>query len=168
LSTADSLLEIAKNLGPALTGVAGAAATLWKTTHSIFNRLKVLEDKADQHRVRLQSIAVGLASLESRLLSNDNSTKTLDAGYDEHERGLSSIRSQLSSFITQAHFAKTLERLAAAERRMSEVDEEIDRLDKTLISFAKEQNEQWQGINRSLGQLEGFIRASRVSVHDGE
>jgi chromosome segregation ATPase len=166
LSTTDALLDLAKNLGPALTGVAGAVATLWKTTHRIFDRLKELEEEADLCKVRAKSVAVSLADLESRLLSNDNSTRILDAGYSDHDRVLSSIKSQLASFITQAHFAKTLERLATAERHLSEIDDEIDRLDKTLVSFAKEQNEQWQGINRSLGKLEGFIKASRASVHD--
>lgn len=158
MPTADAIVEVVKALGPVATGVGGALATLWRTTHRIFARLKKLEAGVD-------SLQVSVTRTDNQVQSHDNQIRTLDAGVAEHERTLVSLRAALPTLVTQTSLAKVLERLASAERRMAELEEENDRLERTLVNFAREQNEQWQGINRSLGQLEGYIKG-RTLIHD--
>lgn len=164
-STTDAIVEVAKNIGPAVTGIGGALATLWKTTRGIFDRLKKLEEEVTRCKSRFKELSSDVTSSTAGVKSAIGQIEILGVGLREHEQSLQTIRAGISSLVTQTVYAKTLERLSAVERHVCELRGDIDRLDKTLVSFAREQNEQWHSINRSLGQLEGYIKG-QVSMHD--
>jgi chromosome segregation ATPase len=173
LSAADTFLEIAKVVGPAATGVGGALATLWKTTHGIFNKLSVLEKDAVQCEERHRDVLLRFGSADDRLDESDRRSKALESGIDglmsvlgKIHVEIAKLRASLSSYVTQATYAKQLERMASLERHASELDEELARQNVTMIRFAKEQHEQWQVAIRSIGRLEGVVRG-RESFHDG-
>lgn len=165
MSTVDAFVEIVKNLGPVATGVGGALATLWRTTHRIFRRLREIEEDIKKIRQRLAQIMEQANSLGARVESLESSMRVLDVGLREFGRNLDKVRTTSSGFMTHAGHAKTLERISSLERQSSDLDTELDRIDRTLVNFAREQNDQWQTVNRSLGQLEGYIKG-RTSVVD--
>ena len=170
-SAAETLLEIAKTVGPAVTGVGGALATIWKTTHSTFNRLSSLEKDSAQCKERHKGIMSRFVSVDTRIDDVEKNTRGVESGVDglmsslsKAVTELSTLRASMSSYMTQTQYSKMLERMASLERRVSDLDDAISRQDTTMINFAREQHEQWQGINRSLGQLERFIKG-RASAH---
>lgn len=62
------------------------------------------------------------------------------------------------SFVLGRKYQKIEDRLAALEQKDGEHDKKLDKLDTDYDTMTKENNESWQYINRSLGQIEGMLR----------
>lgn len=123
-----------KVAAPLLAGGAGVGTTIWRMTASMSSRLENLENawkhfKEEEHPREKLESSTTLSGLEKE--------KT-------------DVRRVLASLN---------ERILLLERRVSVCEKDIETLDAQWRQFAKEQGEQWQDMTRTLGQLEGWMKA---------
>lgn len=144
----DNLLDVAKDVVPSLvTGVGGAFATLWKLGHRILERVGKLEKRFAILATQVEGLDADMKSLKSDLSHAAAAVNQLRGELESQRRG---------SVTTEKH-ARLYEKMAAVERRVSDLDAELTRQMDMLTAFVKDQNEQWQTMSRLMGQLEGQL-----------
>lgn len=138
MSTTDIVVDILTKVAPpVVSGVGGALTAAWRFTTGIVVRVKKLEDA------------------QKRLTAT---FEILGQSYKDLEKSIEDLRNQ-------KQLQRLTDKVTKNERRISELDEDIARIDKTIMDFVKEQNDQWQNMNRQLGRLEGILQG-RESIHD--
>jgi len=144
----DGLLEVAKDVVPSLvTGVGGAFATLWKLGHALLERVSKLEKRFGILAAQTDGLDVDAKALRADLAALAAVVHQLKGELENLRRG---------SVTTEKH-ARLYEKMAAVERRASDMDAELTRQMDMLTAFVKDQNEQWQSMSRLMGQLEGQL-----------
>jgi len=153
----DFLLE---RVAPAAgSGVVGVAVAIWRLQKGIGDRVLALEtawwqfSEKDYARERLEVLDTvkGLRADVSRELE--------DLEKELRQRA----RERVDARRLQTRLS---ERYMSLEGRVEVCEKAIADLNDQFQSFAREQNEQWQTMTRTLGQLEGYLRGISRRVAD--
>lgn len=136
---------VEKALPPIITGAIGFAGATWRQSRKFSDRLHLLESAWRQFSEK-------------------------DYGRDAASFAgtVHALREELESFKREDRkerrlYSKLLERVSALEHQIGECEKALTELNAQTQEFAKEQNDQWQSMTRTLGQLEGYILGMRPS-----
>lgn len=133
---------VTKVLPPAVTGALGAVGTLWKFTHGITSRVSKLEGAVAALRERQEAYDRGLSHKGVSLLN----------GRDHADRS------------DTARVQSCLERCAVLEARIGACEVATREANEAFRTFVKEQRVQWHDMTRTLGQIEGYLRAASLDA----
>jgi len=136
------LSTIAEKVVPAaITGLGTAALSLWRFGSGVMSRLEKLE----------AAVAPLPTRLDAEVASLRKEVKELRDELDQFD---GSIRSRASKKET----AGLSERLIGLEARLAQAEEGIVGITTSLKHHIQEQQEQWNTVHRTLGQIEGFLK----------
>jgi len=141
-----------KVAAPLASGGLGVGATIWRMTASLSNRLEKIEN-AWKH------FTEDVYPREKQEASNTLQTEVRSLRSSLGELGERELRDEKERLDVRRVLASLNERLLLAERRIAVCEKDIETLDAQWRQFAKEQGEQWQDMTRTLGQLEGWMKA---------
>ncbi len=146
-----------KVAAPVVSGGLGVGATIWRMTASLSSRLADVEQawkhfKDDEYPRDRQDLVTALNNALRPLRADIESVQT-EMRKESRERA--DVRRVLASLN---------ERLLVIERRVAVCEKDVETLDAQWRQFAKEQGEQWQDMVRTLGQLEGWMKARSAST----
>jgi len=143
------LLELAKNFGIPAAGAVGG----WLTTASLY-----------KHKVEL--LERDFASFKTEHLARHNAEK------EELKERLSTLQSDFER--ADEEFKKELEKkYVELFKEIREIDDDFEKFarasnhdfakDSELARFMEEEQRSWQAMHRTLGQIEGMLKAKRWS-----
>lgn len=156
-----SFLELAwKVVPPVVSGAVGVAGTLYKLTKSLDERVKKLED------IRVRDLENHNSSFSTKYKEDVAGLKALiDELKKEIDKEVEDLYSELRGRARERLDGRRLqtklsERYLALEGRVENCEKAINNLNESFVQFSKGQQEQWQEINRVLGTIEGWLRAT--------
>lgn len=182
------LLDLIVKYGtPVATGAAGVAGTIWKVTKSLEERVKTLETvkvpdldrrakELEEHKDDvLDEKLPGVITELKKYFDDFKSGKYADDMgavkrlFDEIKQDLEKETQDIYEELrarakeratTRRLLLKLNERYLALEDRVQACEKSFQQHNEAFIQHAREQREQWQEINRALGHIEGFLRAT--------
>ncbi len=145
----DFLLE--KVVPAAASGILGVGATFWRLQQGIGDRVLSLETAWKQFREKDYVREHGEVLESIKKLKEDVEHELEEVAKDLRQRS----RERVDARRLQQRLS---ERYMSLEGRVEACEKAIADLNEQYQNFAREQNEQWQTMTRTLGQLEGYLR----------
>jgi predicted nucleic acid-binding Zn-ribbon protein len=135
------LIPYLEKAAPAtLTALGSTALTLWRWGVAAAKRVETIESDIKTIKEKLKKA------------EQDLSTARQEA---------SALRVLVKARATQRDMNSVQNRLTALEGKVAQMEESSVELSKSLQSYIQEQQEEWNAIHRTLGQIEGYMKAQR-------
>lgn len=145
-STKELIVE--KVLPPILSGAFGVLTALWRASKSLVDRVSAVEHE-------IAGVKQSLTSLQ-QVVSKQYESIVESISDRAKARDLVEYKKQIVKLSEQV--MKLQERLAALNEQTKNNEESINAVNDGMANFVREQNDQWQSMNRSLGRIEGSLR----------
>lgn len=87
-----------------------------------------------------------------------SSMDNIETALAELKKELVVFRDQLEGKVTRSSYQKTMERVAVLEASLDKLEGDQQVLSQAVHTFIREQGEQWQDIQRAMGEVTGYMR----------
>lgn len=145
---------------PVLSGAGGVGVTIWRFSASVSARLEAVErawkqfSDHDYPRERNELVAA-LKTLRQDIAKELNKIQNDDSRSTRERSDARRLHANLSDRVAQMEF-----RVQGCEKAIQDLNDQFE-------TFAKEQNELWQNMTRTLGQIEGYLRGVATRNSNG-
>jgi DNA repair exonuclease SbcCD ATPase subunit len=160
----DVLAILEKAVPPVVTGAIGVAGSVWRLQKGLKNSIAAIGAKLETYKVAtdgaLRDIRKSIRELKATFRFE------LDHNKAELDETIAQLESEIEDAKRNSHNslvedATHQQKFTDLSRRIDELKESVKELEKAQSNFSKEQQIQWNEMNRTMGEIRGALRRTQ-------